>query len=1047
MGDAERPERPTTGAASPPRTHARWLAVTIALGSALVVLAALALLPLGSDLVLLGGASLLAALALLRVLTPPAAVWKCVAVPLAAGIVLAPAANLLADAPLAEPEPPRLLLVVTLLLTATALLAPFLGHRPQLVCLSGASGSIAGVSGLALAIGWGFDLADLRPPVLGAAGFAAIALLGLTNLLVVLEAIRLDRAHRRSPLRWAPWAALGTGLLLTALSAGVLAQWQANVLRAQTRTEAIAAASHAGTILNNRLARLAPERVPVVGVNDETVPGLLWYGQRTATGWQTLFVAQAWEERTPELQDSVSTLRLGPHLASPALLRVAGPDQRPLLAVGWQRDNSIALALLDPPAFFAPTIQAAVLRGTAIRLFLNGEEIAAAGTPEPRAPRVLVPAPVERAGFGLLRVEVQLGPGRAQPLMAPFPQIVLVLGLVASWLLAFALLVSWREVQGNERLRTLSRQLLEEIDERKTIERLLAEREAWLQATLRQLPAIVWTVDRDLVFTSSEGSGLAHLGLKPGQVVGRSLYEYFGTDDPDYLPIRLHRLALAGDPQEYEFHTNGRHYRVRLEPLRTKSGDIEGVIGIAFDVTEQVRAQQELERLATSDGLTGLANRLAVVARLEELIRTGRPFAALLIDLDGFKAVNDSLGHLAGDALLREVAERLRRSVRSEDTAGRLGGDEFLVVAPLRDREAARELAARLLVALAQPFRIEGRTVSLGASIGIVLCSEERPCSPTEVLRNADLALYEAKRRGKGRVVLYHEQLAEEATQELSLAQELRQAIEHRRIGFVGLPIVHLPSGKLAGFEVTPCWVDVAGTQRSGRDLATIAENAGADLWLARESLLEACRWLELLPESTFVVVGFPSRALLDPETWSDLERAPSGLSTYCTRLWLDLPMATLARPGIEREWQPIVARRVGVLVRDPSLAPASIEPLLRLPKAGLRVPEAFVRAFLTQPHSAAVARAIVQVARDLGLVSFAEGIDELAHLVALARSGCQFGQGPLFGPPRHREDAAELAHTVLHWGALAASDGEGAPAWHNETRVPTDRPRDCATS
>ncbi|MFN3336550.1 MAG: diguanylate cyclase domain-containing protein, partial [Thermomicrobium sp.] len=589
-------------------------------------------------------------------------------------------------------------------------------------------------------------------------------------------------------------------------------------------------------------------------------------------------------------------------------------------------------------------------------------------------------------------------------------------------LLPAALAIVVREGATNQRLRQLSQQLREEIEERRTIERLLAEREARLQAVLRQLPAIVWTVDHDLVFISSEGSGLAQLGLRPGQVVGQTLFEYFGTEDPEYPPIRLHRLALTGEPQEYEFEWNGHVYRVRLEPLRDRSGGITGVIGIAFDITELVRTRQRLERMATTDSLTGLANRSAVIASLEQLIAARQAFAALLLDLDGFKAVNDTLGHAAGDVLLREVATRLTHTVRRDDIVGRLGGDEFLIIAPLCDRDGARELAARILVALSHPYRIDGETVLLGASIGVVLCTPDQLCEASRVLRNADLALYSAKRRGKGRIVFFHPELAEETPQEFALTQALREAIEREAITFRGLPIVHLRRGDVVGLELFPSWTDPQGKQRQGADLAGLATRAGVDIILAQRAISEALAWLRELPERWFIVLAFPSAALLDEAVTDPLAEHLATQPALRGRLWLDLPTSVLWLPGSCERLTSLADAEIGVFVRDPVLTPEGIDPLVNLQRIGIRIPSGFVRSFLSDPRAATLTRALLEVANDLSLVSLAESIDEFAVYLGLARSGCTLGQGPLFGGDLDRLSAIQAAQHVQHWRHLAAA-------------------------
>ncbi len=931
---------------------------------------------------------------------------------------------------------PYLVATTALVLTAAAFTGLSFGRNARLACITGVSSTIAAAANatLTVAYGTGSDLLE-TPRSVPASALVFGALTG-TNLLLFLAAIRRDRREQRSPLRWSVWAALALGIFFSTVAYAALERWQQRILVTQTLTEATAAADHLATLLDNRLRRLSPERVARSGVDEAIVPGLLWYGRWTSGSWRDVYVAVEHDTRAEELRTAaVSALSVDRSLPSPILLRRMGSDGQPLLLVRWVEGATDTVTVLDPAVLFAPALETAAIRKVNLVVYLNGEPLVASGAWDDGVPAEMASIPSDTTGFGLLRLRVQLSAERAALVLTPFPETIAALGMLLALLAAFAFALGWHQVRINERLRGMQHALQEEIEERKIVEHLLAEREARLQAMLRQLPAIVWTVDRDLVFTSSEGSGLTQLGLRPGEVVGRTLYEYFGTDDPDHPAIRAHRLALEGEQQTYEFSWAGHHYRVRLEPLHNRAGEIEGVIGIAFDVTEQVTAQRELERMATTDPLTGLDNRAAAIARLEALARAGRPFAVLLVDLDGFKAVNDSLGHLTGDTLLREVAARLRHSVRSDDTVARLGGDEFVVLAVVQDRNAARELAARILLALTQPFRIDGRSIAIGASIGITFCAGDGGCDATALLREADFALYEAKRRGKGRIAIYSEELAEEAGAELECLQSLREDIEHGRIAFLGLPVVQLRSGALAGFELLPMWTDTEGKLYSGAQLAALAERGGTDIRLARACLTEALAWLERLPAEFFVIVGFPSRALLDPEAWVDVperdwRRDPS---TFASRLWLDVPTAALEAVAVRKVGHSLPDQSIGVLVRDPVLAPASVEPLLALPKAGLRVPGAFVRSFLSRPESAALAGAILHVANDLGLESFAEGIDDSAVRSALVDLGCAFGEGALFGPPQTLDAAIELA-TTAHRGAAFASSGEARDPdeWHN---------------
>lgn len=914
-----------------------------------------------------------------------------------------------------------LIAVASLTLTGLALLALVFGKHGTWVSISAVAATLAAALHL-FTLFTSFTRSDLV--MRGNTTSPILALFTVANLLTILAGLRYDRAAGRSLFRWAPWAALAAGLALTILTTVTLQRWQEKTLLAQTQSEAIAAANDIRTLLENQLHQLDPSRTQQVSIDDQRLPGLLWYGRRNPSGMVTHFIAHDWTTRQGDLLALVTGV---PHSApgSVVLRRAELPGGRSALLIQRHSPDGEVVAILDAGVFLGPAVQAAIHRGNALTIFLNGELLLAAGTPHPKAPAVSAQVPITQADIGVLRVSARLGTARVQPLLVPFPWVVGVLGILATLTLALALAIGWRQAATNQQLRRLSEQLREEIDERRSIERLLAEREARLQAVLRQLPAIVWTVDRDLVFTSSEGSGLPQLGLRPGQVVGQTLFEYFGTEDPEYLPLRLHCLALAGEPQEYEFEWAEHVYRVRLEPLRDRSGEISGVIGIAFDITEQVRTRQQLERMATTDSLTGLASRSAVIASLEQLIEARQPFAALLLDLDGFKGVNDTFGHVAGDALLREVASRLSRTVRRDDIVGRLGGDEFLVIAPLCDRDGARELAARLLVALSHPYQIDGHMVTLGTSIGVVLCTQDDPCEPSEVLRKVDLALYSAKRQGKGRLVFFHPELAEETPQEFALLQALRDGVEHEAVVFCGLPVVHLRSGEVVGFELFPAWVDPQGKRWQAEDLASLATRAGVDIILAQRAIAEAFAWLQELPERWLVVLTFPSPAFLDETIISQLAHQLAAQPASRGRLWLDLPASLLRLPGLSQRLTVLAREQIGVVVRDPKLTPEGIDPLVNLQRGGIRIPRGFIRSFLTDPRAATLTRALLRIANDLSLVSLAEEIDEFAVYLALARSGCTFGQGPLFGGEFDRGKAIEGARQVGHWRHLAAAAKE----------------------
>lgn len=889
------------------------------------------------------------------------------------------------------------------------------------IAVAGVFAVLGGVLALAGLVGGTVRLPGFGtwPQTLVPSAGCLIASSGVTLLTIR----RHERSLGRGAPSWAVIAAVLAGGTLTFLTSWSLLKWQHQVLLAQTRVEAQATARHLALLVDGRLGRLSSRLGRQGQLDDSISPGLLLVAEVESTGLVPWFVS---DEGARLLQDAVVRSELqrahAGRFEGAALLSVLLPGERPAVLGIWPRpDGSRIVVLWDAARFFEPVIEATTSRDAELTIYLNGEPLLRVGQAASDAPAALAPAPVEGVSSGIFRVAVRLGPTRVAPFQVPLPLVVAMVGSLATGALASAFLLAWRRAALAQELRRLNAQLTEEIDERRQIEKLLAEREARLRALLRQLPAIVWTVDRNLVFTSSAGSGLAALGLEPGQVVGMTLFEYFGTDDPDHPAIAAHQRALAGEPQEYEFAWQDRWYRVRVEPLTDPDGAITGAIGIAFDVTEQKQVQQELERLATTDELTGLANRAAILGSLDRLLANGNAVALLLIDLDGFKKINDTLGHLAGDAVLRQVAARLRRAVRREDLVGRLGGDEFLVVVKNVSVEEARELAARLLLALSQPFLLEDRTITLGGSIGIVVHEATASVSATELLRRADLALYESKRRGRGRMTVYSEVLEEAASRELELPWQ-RGDLE-QTIDLVGYPVVELRTGALSGFAVVPRWHDADQGYLEGRELAQLAERVGIAFPLGLAVLQELDAWLAILPddERTLVVLTYPSRALLESELVTGLvalrERFPRG------NFWIDVPTEGLLDPRSETALERIATARIGVMVSQPVLTPEGVGPLARLPLAGLRLPAGFVRGLLVDEVSGVLVRALLEVAHGLNLVSLADGIEEFAHLVALTRSGCRLGTGPLFGPPRDPDEGRLLLASRPHWQLLRQGD------------------------
>src|SRR6266511_3003009 len=284
--------------------------------------------------------------------------------------------------------------------------------------------------------------------------------------------------------------------------------------------------------------------------------------------------------------------------------------------------------------------------------------------------------------------------------------------------------------------------LMQELRQRMHAQTLAArQQQSWMTALMSNLPVVLFTLDRDGVFTMSEGHGLRAIGREPGEAVGQSIYERWAGREDIFDCVRR---ALAGETVTGTFDVGAVSYDATYGPLRDAEGAISGVIGVGIDVTERTHAQAELARVAMHDALTGLPNRTLFIDRLEQTLaisrRTFATVGLLLIDLDHFKEVNESVGHALGDELLRQIGTRLGGELRPTDTCARLGGDEFAIVLPEIDAHGATLVARRLADAMRAPFRIGSHELYLRVSTGVAFAPLHGD-DPATLLRRAEVAM------------------------------------------------------------------------------------------------------------------------------------------------------------------------------------------------------------------------------------------------------------------------------------------------------------------
>jgi diguanylate cyclase (GGDEF)-like protein/PAS domain S-box-containing protein len=541
----------------------------------------------------------------------------------------------------------------------------------------------------------------------------------------------------------------------------------------------------------------------------------------------------------------------------------------------------------------------------------------------------------------------------------------------------------------------------------------------------------------------------AMIGLSPVSMTGRP-EEWLDRVHPEDIAALRQTLDahLAGQTDVFQHehrirHEDGtyRRFLCRGVAVSGRAGRRVRIAGSLTDTTEQAIAQERLRSVGFIDPLTGLYNRAVFVEGLGrniEEFRLGRlnnSFAVLYLDLDRFKIVNDSLGHLVGDELLIAVSRRLESCLRQGDALARLGGDEFAILLNrLADDNQANAIAFRIQDALSSPFSIGGREVFTSASIGIAF-GPAHYTNPDEVMRDADTAMYHAKSRGKARHEIFDEAMHARVRDRLSLENDLRRAIGSNDFEVAYQPIVSLATGMCIGFESLVRWTR-NGEPISPATFVPIAEELGLieplGTWVMQQACCTFAEWQRKYPTAGLdcITVNVSSRQLVQQNFPRVVQQAvlEAGLKPADVRVEIT-ETALLDNPGeaagVLRE-----LRNFGVKVYldDFGTGYSSLSHLHKLPVDALKIDRSFVKSLLL-PDRPAIVESILALARTLNTSVVAEGIEEEIQARELERLGCMYAQGFLFSRPLLTEAAEQLVKAHLPLGPKRLTRGEPAPA------------------
>ncbi len=558
---------------------------------------------------------------------------------------------------------------------------------------------------------------------------------------------------------------------------------------------------------------------------------------------------------------------------------------------------------------------------------------------------------------------------------------------------------------------------------------LIQQSEARFASLVKNSTDVVTVIEPDTTVRYASPSSARVFGYEPAELEGMRFADLLGPEDKAKV---MGFLMGTGEGEGHtgilEFKIEGKNGEAfHAETLRTSllhDPNVRGIVLNTRDISERKAFEEQLSHQAFHDSVTNLANRALFTDRVEHAVerqqRDHKPIAVLFMDIDDFKTVNDSLGHAAGDQLLAEVGERLKTTLRAADTAARLGGDEFAILLDLdEDGEGvqAADVADRVMQMLEAPFTLEGKEVFVRASVGIAVAEGQEIILSEEILRNADVAMYMAKERGKGCYQVFEPEMHDTALKRLEMKADLQRALEHDEFVLFYQPVIELESGRVSGVEALIRWMHPTRGMVPPLDFIPLAEETGLIVAIGRWVLRTATTYAKALQDTYpmdppfHMAVNLSARQLVRREIVDEVRDIleETGLDPHS--LILEITESVMMQDmelSIERLTE-LKSLGVQLAIDDFGTGYSSLNYVRRFPVDILKVDKSFIDGVSEGGESSALTAAVIELAAILGLKPVAEGIERADQLQRLLELHCDLGQGFLFAKPLPGADLESL--------------------------------------